>query len=87
MLGCGRKLKHTAGRLGSPKILQAPAASNCTHGTPAGLPFGMPGIGLLMDGAMQHAAQPRRQENSGVDMKTQLKRASSVPCTAVCVHC
>lgn len=25
------------------------------HGTPAGLPFGMPGIGDAMDGAVQHA--------------------------------
>ena len=27
------------------------------HLTPAGLPFGMPGIGLLIDGAVQHAPQ------------------------------
>jgi hypothetical protein len=26
------------------------------------LPFGMPGIGLEMDGAMQHAAHSGRQE-------------------------
>lgn len=29
--------------------------------TPAGLPFGMPGIGDEMDGAMQQAPQPGRQ--------------------------
>lgn len=29
--------------------------------TPAGFPFGMPGIGLLIEGAMQQAAQPGRQ--------------------------
>ena len=29
--------------------------------TPAGLPSGMPGIGLLIDGAMQQAAQEGRQ--------------------------
>jgi hypothetical protein len=29
--------------------------------TPAGLPPGMPGIGLLMEGAMQQAPQPGRQ--------------------------
>jgi hypothetical protein len=29
---------------------------------PAGLPKGMPGIGELMEGAMQQAAQPLRQE-------------------------
>jgi hypothetical protein len=39
---------------------QAPDASSCTQGTPAGLPSGMPGIGLLMDGAMQQAEQPGR---------------------------
>jgi hypothetical protein len=31
------------------------------QGTPAGLPFGMPGMALEMDGAMQQAAQPGRQ--------------------------
>jgi hypothetical protein len=29
--------------------------------TPAGLPFGMPGIGDVIDGAMQQAPQPGRQ--------------------------
>ncbi len=28
------------------------------HLAPAGLPFGMPGMGLLMEGAIQHAPQP-----------------------------
>ncbi|BCL76613.1 hypothetical protein JHS3_23490 [Jeongeupia sp. HS-3] len=32
------------------------------QGTPAGLPFGMPGIGLVIDGAIQQAAQEGRQE-------------------------
>lgn len=27
------------------------------QGTPAGLPFGMPGMGLLIEGAVQHAPQ------------------------------
>jgi hypothetical protein len=31
------------------------------QGTPAGLPCGIPGIGLVMDGAMQQAPQPDRQ--------------------------
>ncbi|MDQ9170108.1 hypothetical protein Q8A64_06735 [Oxalobacteraceae bacterium R-40] len=31
------------------------------HGTPAGLPSGMPGIGDEIDGAMQQAAQALRQ--------------------------
>jgi hypothetical protein len=30
------------------------------QGTPAGLPFGMPGIGVLIDGAMQHAPHAGR---------------------------
>jgi hypothetical protein len=30
---------------------------NWTQRTPAGLPFGIPGIGLVMDGAMQQAPQ------------------------------
>jgi elongation factor P len=30
------------------------------HLTPAGFPLGMPGIGLEIDGAMQHAPQPGR---------------------------
>jgi hypothetical protein len=32
-----------------------------TQRTPAGLPFGMPGIGDVMDGAVQHAPHPGRQ--------------------------
>ncbi|CBW75841.1 unnamed protein product [Mycetohabitans rhizoxinica HKI 454] len=37
------------------------SASSWTHATPAGLPPGMPGIGLEMDGAMQQAPQLKRQ--------------------------
>jgi hypothetical protein len=37
------------------------AASSCTQRMPAGFPWGMPGMGELMDGAMQHAPQPGRQ--------------------------
>lgn len=57
----GCRDKHTAGRSGRPKSWQRPWLSNCTQATPAGLPSGMPGIAVLMDGAMQQAAQPRRQ--------------------------
>lgn len=38
------------------------------HGTPAGLPFGIPGIGLLMDGAVQQAAQLGRQWNALISL-------------------
>ncbi|WP_281175775.1 hypothetical protein [Marinomonas fungiae] len=31
------------------------------QGTPAGLPFGMPGMGLEIDGAIQQAPQLGRQ--------------------------
>ncbi|ACJ26918.1 Conserved hypothetical protein [Shewanella piezotolerans WP3] len=31
------------------------------HLTPAGLPSGIPGIGVVIEGAMQHAPQPKRQ--------------------------
>ena len=52
---------HTAGRPGWPNKRQRSCSSSCTQGTPAGLPWGMPGIGVLIDGAMQQAAQPGRQ--------------------------
>ena len=59
--GEGFRLAHTAGRSASPKIRQRLAGSSCTQRTPAGLPSGMPGIGELMEGAMQQAPQPLRQ--------------------------
>ncbi|RTL01324.1 MAG: hypothetical protein EKK65_06870 [Lysobacterales bacterium] len=52
---------HTAGRSGRPNSRQRCWSSSCTQRTPAGLPTGMPGIGLLIDGAMQQAPQPGRQ--------------------------
>lgn len=56
---------HTAGRSGLPKILQRRVSSSWMQRTPAGLPSGMPGIGLLIDGAMQQAAQEGRQSMGG----------------------
>ncbi|NIK00430.1 hypothetical protein FHR48_000950 [Xanthomonas arboricola] len=56
----GRRLPHTNGRVGNPNSRHRPCPSSCTHGTPAGLPCGMPGIAELIDGAIQHAAQPAR---------------------------
>jgi len=35
------------------------------HRTPAGLPSGMPGMGELMEGAVQQAPQPGRQSTGG----------------------
>jgi hypothetical protein len=58
----GRSPPQKAGRSGRPKMRHRISASSWTHGTPAGLPSGMPGIGLVMDGAMQQAPQPARQD-------------------------
>jgi hypothetical protein len=55
MLGC--RLAQKAGRSGWPNILQRFSPSSCTQRMPAGLPFGMPGIGLLILGAVQQAPQ------------------------------
>src|SRR3546814_9477852 len=52
--------EHTAGRSGWPKIRHRLSTDNCTQRSPAGLPWGMPGIGELMEGAMQQAPQPSR---------------------------
>jgi hypothetical protein len=57
----GMSCPHTAGRPGWPKIRQALVSSSWMQRTPAGLPWGMPGIGELMDGATQQAPQPGRQ--------------------------
>jgi hypothetical protein len=52
---------HTAGRSACPKIMQRSWASSWMQGTPAGLPWSMPGMGEEMEGAVQQAAQPGRQ--------------------------
>jgi hypothetical protein len=57
--GCSEP--HTAGRRASPNKAQRWSAVSCTQRTPAGLPAGMPGMGELIDGAMQQAAQSGRQ--------------------------
>jgi hypothetical protein len=57
----GRKLAQNAGRSGRPNNAQRRSGNNCTQGTPAGLPCGMPGMGEVMEGAMQQAPQPGRQ--------------------------
>ena len=62
--GDGCRERHTAGRSGWPKIAHAWSSPRCTHGIPAGLPYGMPGIGEEIDGAMQQAPQPARHSIS-----------------------
>ena len=76
-MACSRSLPHisalgasepqTAGRSGRPNRRQRSAPSRWGQATPAALPFGNPGIGLLIDGAMQQAAQPGRQFMSDND--------------------
>jgi len=53
---------HTNGLVSWPKSLHRESSANWMHRTPAGLPKGMPGMGELMDGAVQQAPQPLRQE-------------------------
>jgi hypothetical protein len=61
MVSVGLNPTQNAGRAGSPKIAHRISGNTCAHGIPAGLPCGMPGIGEVIDGAMQHAPQPVRQ--------------------------
>lgn len=58
--GDGLSRRQTSGRSGWPKIAQRLSSVSCTQRAPAGLPFGMPGIGEEIDGAMQQAPQPAR---------------------------
>ncbi|CAE6921868.1 protein of unknown function [Pseudomonas marincola] len=55
------KAEQTFGRSGLPKIEHKLSGESCTQRTPAGLPCGMPGIGELIEGAIQQAPQPARQ--------------------------
>ncbi len=61
MSGPGFSVAQNAGRSGRPNNRQRSASSSCTHGTPAGLPCGMPGMGEVIEGAVQQAPQPVRQ--------------------------
>ena len=54
-LGCSDL--QNAGRSGELNILQLISSAKFTHGTPAGLPLGIPGMKLVIDGAMQQAPQ------------------------------
>jgi hypothetical protein len=67
MLRIGLRDVHTAGRSGLPKIEHRPSDVSCTHGIPAGLPKGIPGIGELIESAMQQAAQPTRHSIASSD--------------------
>ncbi|MBN8549006.1 MAG: hypothetical protein J0M12_06805 [Deltaproteobacteria bacterium] len=55
----GLKLAQTAGYCGVPHTPhRKECGSRLTQGTPAGLPFGMPGKADDIDGATQHAPHP-----------------------------
>lgn len=54
------KPRHTLGRSGLPNIVQRLSDDRLTQRTPAGFPLGMPGMGELMDMAMQQAPHPAR---------------------------
>jgi len=64
--GDGGNERHTSGRSGRPKSRQRSAASSWVQGTPAGLGTAAapsrPGTRLEIEGAMQQAAQPGRQD-------------------------
>lgn len=61
--GLGCKEMQTAGRVGSPNNWHLPLVVSCMHLIPASLfPLpGIPGIGPVMDGAIQQAAHLGRQ--------------------------
>lgn len=59
--GKGLSEAQTAGRSGWPKTRQRCCVSSCTQRLPAGLPCGMPGMGEVIEGAVQHAPQAGRQ--------------------------
>jgi hypothetical protein len=61
MLSCGRKLAQNAGRSGLPNKAHRMSGNSCTQRSPARLPCGIPGIGEVIEGAMQHAPQFDRQ--------------------------
>lgn len=58
LLGCNPP--QTAGRSGRSNSSQASAGVRCAHRSPARLPWGIFGMGVEMDGAMQQAPQPGR---------------------------
>jgi hypothetical protein len=61
MFRSGRNDRHTAGRSARPNSLHRAWSSSWTQRTSAGLPIGMSGMALVMDGAMQHAPHWGRQ--------------------------
>jgi len=60
MSSSGIKLAQTFGLAGSLKMAQRKSSRSWTQGSPAALPFGMPGMAELIDGAVQQAPHPDR---------------------------
>ncbi len=56
----GARLRQNSGRRGLSWIAHRFSAVRFAHLTPAGLPPGIPGKGVAIDGAMQQAAHPGR---------------------------
>jgi oxygen-independent coproporphyrinogen-3 oxidase len=61
---------HTMGRRGSPKSAQPLSGVSWMQRVSAGLPVGMPGIGVEIDGAVQHAPQRGRQSMGGLSRRS-----------------
>ena len=58
---------------------QRSSSPNCTQRTPAGLPFGMPGIGLVIEGAVQQAPHcGRHWKEADMDIEDCLKQSQPV---------
>lgn len=81
----GCRPAHTLGRELEPKILQRCCASNCTQGVLAGLPLGIPGMGLEMEGAVQHAPQSGRQSIFVLYLKESRSRGRDGHSNTFCV--
>lgn len=64
--GAGCRPPQTAGRSGRPKMAQRLSSSSWMQRTPAGLPWGMPGMGEEMEGAVQQAPQPGRHSRTSL---------------------
>ena len=63
--GWGRRPEQGLGRAGEPNRAHRVSAVRCGHRTPASFPWGKPGIGALIDGAIQQAPQPSRHSKGG----------------------
>src|SRR5690606_36910769 len=84
---------QTLGRSGFPNSAHRPVSLRWMHRSPARLPWGMPGMIELMEGAMQHAPQPARHFMRGTTRQRTagaailLPRAPLVTARAVSDRC